>query len=472
MTVMDFDATLQPHSAGDLSAALTQRRERLVFRALTTSATILLFHILTGSGPLLPLLFLALALAGLELLMFSADTDALRQARTSTAQANRAVSEYLTLISHDIRTPLNGMMGMAQSLAHDPLTESQRDRLETLIRSGRGLQVMIAEGLAPPRMNTGQEPVSRVAFDLRALVQTAVDPFLADAATRPLRISQTLSPGLAGAYRGDPVGIRQCLQALISHAMSRMPTGEILISASPDVDGIRLSVSDSVPVTPDDLAAGPCGRRARTGAMTDLDHSSRSAEDSLWRAHDRVQALQGALIATARVPTGLCLTAVIPLTPAGVPPAATPSDPVPVEPSSGLRVLVAEDHPVNRKVLALLLEQIGIHPTLVSDGLEAVTACRTRRWDIVLMDIQMPRLDGIAAARQIWAEAVAEGRPCPPIVAVTANVLPRQLRDYADAGMPFCVSKPVEAETLFSVMNLAMDAAKSAADAQRSGTLP
>lgn len=471
MTVIDFDTPPQPHPMGDLSAALTSRRERLVFRALATSATILLFHILTGSGPILPWLFLALALAGLELLTFSADMSALLQARASTEQADRAMKEYLTLVSHDIRTPLNGIMGMAQSLARDPLTGSQRDRLETLIRSGRGLQVMIDEGLAPPRMNAGQEMVGRIDFDLRALVQTAIEPFLADAATRTLRISQTLCPGLAAAYRGDPVGIRQCLQALISNAMSRMPSGEILISASPDVDGIRLSVSDSGPVTADDLSDGPYGCHASTGYTAHEEFGPLSAEDNLWRARDRVHALQGTLIATARIPTGLCLTAALPLTPADMPPAATRSDPVPGEPSAGLRVLVAEDHPVNRKVLALLLEQIDVHPTLVSDGLEAVTACRTGTWDIVLMDIQMPRLDGVSAARQIRADAVAEGRSCPPIVAVTANVLPRQLRDYADAGMPFCVSKPVEAETLFSVMNLAMETAKSAADDRRSGTL-
>jgi CheY-like chemotaxis protein len=136
-----------------------------------------------------------------------------------------------------------------------------------------------------------------------------------------------------------------------------------------------------------------------------------------------------------------------PSSPAEAAPAAAPA-----ETDGPLRVLAAEDNPVNQTVLKALLAQIGVEPTLVENGLEAVAAWENGVWDVILMDIQMPRMDGLAAARAIRAREAELGRPATPIIAVTANAMTHQVEAYRAAGMAQVVSKPINVEALFSAL--------------------
>ena len=387
----------------------------------------------------------------------SEDMLALEAARHLANRNSQAKSDFLTMISHEIRTPLNGVMGMAQSLNRDVLTTSQRDRLETLISSGRGLHELIAEVLDLSRIESGLLPLHISSFDLRDTVERSIEPFRAIACAKGLEITVSLCPGLAPAYLGDAVRIRQILHNLISNAIQLTDRGDVLVSASRDSDGVRLSVCDSGCGVPESHLTGifdkyalldPARPRADGGAGLGL---------GLFMTNALVLRMGGEITATNRIPAGLCLTAALPLAPAKVSRVEAGVVPEPLELPRALRVLAAEDHPVNRKVLALLLEQIDVAPTMVENGLKAVQACRDEDWDMVLMDIQMPVLDGVSAARQIGEDARASGRIPPPIIAITANIMAHQLRDYTDAGMAFCVPKPVEAEALFTAMRDALD---------------
>ncbi|AQR62555.1 hypothetical protein BZG35_13545 [Brevundimonas sp. LM2] len=383
------------------------------------------------------------------------DMCALHIARRAADHASQAKSDFLTMISHEIRTPLNGVMGMAQSLANDALTASQSDRLDTLISSGNGLQELLDEVLDLGRIESDQLSLQATAFNLRDLVQRSIEPFRAVAHDKGLDIDVSLCPGLASAYIGDPVRIRQVVHNLVSNAMQLTQVGGILVSASRDVEGVRLSVCDSGPGMPDALLARVFDRQFAPDLQTP--GGTESLGLSLFIANKLVERMAGSIAATHRIPHGLCLTATLPLAIAEPLVALPPSLPRPVQLPGSMRVLVAEDHPVNRRVLALLLEQIDVAPTMVENGLEAVEACRKEDWDLVLMDIQMPVLGGVAAARRIRDEAAAAGRIAPPIIAVTANVMAHQLQVYAEAGMTLCVPKPVEGTNLFETMHAALN---------------
>ena len=451
-----------------------------LIHAVLASGSSRLTAVVAASPPLiafvsLPMIMMAEGLPGQSILMLSCaglmlcwaafgawrrvsgDMIVLDKARHDADRANQAKSDFLTMVSHEIRTPLNGVMGMAQSLARDPLTVNQRDRLETLISSGQGLHDLIAEVLDLSRIEAGLLPLNNDSFDLRDTVTRSIEPFMAIASAKGLEISVSLCPGLASAYLGDPVRIRQVLHNLISNAVQLTDAGDILISASRDADGVRLSVCDSGRGVPDRHLArifdkyallDPAATRADGGAGLGL---------GLFMANELTVRMGGSMTATNRIPSGLCLTAGLPLVLADMTRADFSPTSEPLELPKALRVLAAEDHPVNRKILTLLLDQINVVPTMVENGLLAVQACRDEDWDLVLMDIQMPVLDGVSAARQIGQDALAAGRSSPPIIAVTANVMAHQLQEYADAGMALYVPKPIEAGALFRVMQEALD---------------
>lgn len=387
----------------------------------------------------------------------SGDMITLDRARQDADRANQAKSDFLTMVSHEIRTPLNGVMGMAQSLAQDDVTASQRERLQILIDSGEGLHAMIAEVLDLSRIEAGLLPLNVVAFDLRETVTKSVEPFAAISRAKGLEMSVSLCPGLASAYLGDPVRIRQILHNLISNAIQLTEAGGVLVSVSRDADGVRLSVCDSGCGVPEADLAGIFDKYALLDPARPRADGGSGLGLGLFMANELVARMGGTITATNRIPTGLCLTAALPLAVAEVARSEAPCASAPHALRQALRVLAAEDHPVNRKVLALLLEQINVAPTMVENGLLAVQACRDDEWDLILMDIQMPVLDGVSAARQIREEALAAGRVPPPIIAVTANVMAHQLDEYREAGIRGCVPKPVEAGALFGAMQEALE---------------
>ncbi|HEX3367479.1 ATP-binding protein [Phenylobacterium sp.] len=380
-------------------------------------------------------------------------TDARRAAREqlealkAAEVANRAKSDFLTVISHEIRTPLNGVLGMAQAMALNPLSRLQRQRLRVISESGSALLAIVDDLLDLSKIEAGGLEIVRADCDLSALVESVHAAYSAGAAARGLSFVLDLDPAASGVYGADAGRLRQILGNLISNAIKFTHEGEVAVRLARTDRGVRLEVSDTgIGIALDRIAA-----LFETFVQGDSSPTRRYGGAGLGLAICRqlAQAMGGDISACSMPGRGSAFTVDLPMilsrTGAGV--AAG-------RPASGgpLRVLAAEDNPVNRMVLKALLAQLDIEPAFVENGLEAVEAWEAADWDVILMDVQMPEMDGPAATRRIRAREAELGRAQTPIIAVTANAMIHQVASYRAAGMTEVISKPINVEALFSAL--------------------
>jgi len=370
-----------------------------------------------------------------------------REALKAAEIANRAKGDFLTVISHEIRTPLNGVLGMAQAMALNPLSKLQRQRLRVIGESGSALLAIIDDLLDLSKIEAGGLEIVRADCDLTALVEGLHAAYSEEAASRGLAFVLDLDPAACGAYDADSGRLRQILGNLISNAIKFTHRGEVAVRLACTERGVRLEVSDTgIGIPPDRIAA-----LFETFAQADSSPTRRYGGAGLGLAICRQLALaMGGDISACSMPgRGSVFIVDLPMT-RSRPPAAQPG-------ASGiggrpLRVLAAEDNPVNRMVLKALLAQLDIEPDFVENGLEAVEAWETADWDVILMDVQMPQMDGPTATRRIRAREAELGRAPTPIIAVTANAMIHQIASYRAAGMTEVVSKPINVEALFSAL--------------------
>lgn len=384
-------------------------------------------------------------------------------ARRQAEAASRAKSAFIANMSHEIRTPLNGVIGLARVLAGSDLPPREREQSQLLLESGEALRVLLNDMLDLSKIEAGRFVLEPRPFRLRALLDSLVRLFEPAATTKGLELKLSTAPELADAYIGDETRIRQVLANLISNAVKFTDQGGILVEARPDPGGLWLAVSD----TGGGVAEDQMDRLFQKFVQLDESPTRRhgGAGLGLSLCADLV-ALMGGDIQAERLATGgMRFVATLPLLEAQDPPVAETLIEPAAEPDVGglpgesgtapLQILAAEDHPINRTVLQLLLEPTGVECHFVEDGRQAVEAWRQRAWDVILMDIQMPVMDGIAAARAIRAEEAFLGRRPTPIIALTANALQHQREEYAAAGMDDFIGKPVQPEALFAALERA-----------------
>src|SRR5579871_5087659 len=378
----------------------------------------------------------------------------LAKARDEAEAANRAKSLFLATMSHEIRTPLNGVLGMTQAMAMDELTPVQRERLEVVHASGEALLAILNDILDLAKIEAGKLELEEIDFDLEEIVRGAHQAFTAQANAKGLDFTLDIARGSEGVYRGDPTRIRQILYNLLSNALKFTDQGgQIRVDARFASETLTISVADTGVGIPADRLPLLFGRFAQADAST----TRRFGGTGLGLAICRELAMMmGGLIEVESEPDkGSKFTLSLPLERVGAPRAsplaAGPAGEGPA-PNMRLRVLAAEDNPVNQLVLKTLLHQAGIEPVVVENGVQAVEAWKTEPWDLILMDVQMPRMDGPTAARAIREAEALEGRRRTPIVALTANVMAHQLADYAAAGMDGHITKPLEAARLFEAL--------------------
>ncbi len=254
---------------------------------------------------------------------------------------------------------------------------------------------------------------------------------------------------------------------LISNAVKFTETGEVAVAVAAQAGGLAFSVRDTGPGVPADLAE----RLFEKFTQADSSTTRRFGGTGLGLAicRELCEAMGGTITVSSAPQGGAIFTVDLPLTrsaaSAGSAPAAIRA--APQLPGSGdrpLRVLAAEDNAVNQLVLRTLLEQIGVAATIVEDGAEAIGAWEDADFDLILMDVQMPRMDGPTAARAIRAREAETGRARCPIVALTANVMSHQLDDYTAAGMDAFVAKPIAIADLYAVIAQCAGPAEAAAD--------
>lgn len=382
------------------------------------------------------------------------------QARNAAEAANEAKSAFLATISHEIRTPLNGILGMAQAMHRDDLPAPQRARLDVIRQSGETLLAVVNDVLDLSKISAGKLELEDVEFDLAAAITSAHAAFAPVAAEKGLAFDVEVGSCAQGVYRGDPIRVRQILYNLISNALKFTEAGEVRVRLSRAADELRIEVSDTGMGIPLDRQQALFQPFVQADASTTRKYGGSGLGLSICR---ELATLMGGSIAVASAPgAGSTFTVRLKLPYVR---SATPGEPSPsVRPQTvaqlpALRILAAEDNPVNQMVLRTLLEQVGAAPVIVENGRLAVEAWAAGEWDLILMDAQMPVMDGLEATSAIRAAERAQGRARTPIIALTANAMAHQTAAYRDCGMDATVAKPLEVARLFAAMEDVLAAA-------------
>ncbi|MGQ3027181.1 MAG: ATP-binding protein [Ferrovibrionaceae bacterium] len=363
--------------------------------------------------------------------------------------SSTAKSDFLAVVSHEVRTPLNGVIGMLGLALKTPLEPQQLQWLTLADRSARDLLAIVNDILDFSKLETGRLSIEPVDFHLGELVDSLAALFAPRAAAQGDRLNWTIDPGLPAWLRADDGRLRQILLNVVGNAIKFTRDGRVDIRfawmGGEDSRMLQVEVTDTgTGIPPDKLGS--------------LFQPFSQVDSSLSRPHDGtglglaicrrlVEALGGQIGVTSQLGRGSRFWFSMRCVP-GTAQNRDTGEPVPaVRP---LRILVAEDNIINQALMRELLHGAGHYCDLVADGVEAVEMVQKFPYDIVLMDVQMPRLDGVAAARRI--RALNTRVRDIPIVALTANVLPSQRQSYLDAGMTYFLAKPVEAASLHRLL--------------------
>jgi PAS domain S-box-containing protein len=407
----------------------------------------------------------------------AAAAEALTQALARAEAANEAKSIFLATMSHEIRTPLNGVLGMVQAMAVDELTPVQRERLGIVRQSGETLLAILNDVLDLSKIEAGRLELEAIEFSLSAVATGCQAAFANVATSKGLSFGFTIDDDAMGVYLGDPTRVRQILYNLLSNAMKFTDDGEVSVRLSRLEHGLVISVKDS--------GLGMTGEQTerlfQKFAQADASTTRKFGGTGLGLAIVRhlAVAMGGQIDVESVLGEGTTFTVQLNLPWVGgdiADPGASAVDEAKHSPPGfeALRVLVAEDNEINQLVIKTLLRQVDVDPYIVANGRLALDAWAAHPWDVILMDVQMPEMDGRTATRLIRERELQTGRPRTPIVALTANAMTHQIADYVAAGMDDHVAKPIEASRLFSALEHALQqtemAAAATCDAQPAAT--
>lgn len=383
------------------------------------------------------------------MLAISRDVTELVRERDAAQAATKAKSEFLANMSHEIRTPLHGILGMAQVMDRDALNDDQRERLAVIRQSGDILMDLLNDILDLSKIEAGMLDIDMRGFDLAATLQATCAPFIFLANQKDVAFDVTLEPPLDGRLWGDDRRIRQIVANLVSNAVKFTASGAIAVRAAVAGDDLRIIVADTGSgMDPEQVSklfqsftqGGSSVSRRFGGTGLGLAISRQLAE--LMRGHLVVETAAGeGTTFTLTLPVGRSLDEI---EHAPMPPTHRECD--------ALRMLAAEDNQTNQLILRSMLAPLGsLH--LVDNGHAAIEAFAAQRFDVVLMDIQMPGLNGVEATRAIRKLEISEGRELTPILALSANVMSHQVAEYLASGMNGVVEKPIDIGKLYAAID-------------------
>ena len=390
---------------------------------------------------------------------------ALAEALARAENANRAKSDFLATMSHEIRTPLNGMLGMAQALASSDLAPGDRQKLEVIQTAGNVLLSLLNDLLDLSKIEAGKIDLEDGVVDIEDIASSVSAAFSALAAEKDVSLTLHVTSGAKAYWRGDPVRVRQILQNLVSNAVKFTDTGDVNVEILYDGNDLIMKVADTGPgIAPEHL-----GRLFEKFLQADASTTRRYGGSGLGLAISRELArlMGGDITVDSTLGVGSAFTVRLPLSPTKRPAAevvAAVAEGLADGPP--LRILAAEDNPMNQLVLKTLLGQLGLDPVIVENGREAVKTWQSGQWDMVLMDVQMPVMDGPTATAIIRDVEAAEGRPRTQIVGLTANAMSHQIADYLAGGMDRVVAKPIKLAELVEAIRVSAAAVAEAAPAR------
>jgi signal transduction histidine kinase/CheY-like chemotaxis protein len=453
-------------SSAATSQALVWARLFLLYAAALVPVTLLAGH--EGRLTIVLVSALTFGLVVSRLAIVAGDQREQRRLAAELKSASAAKSDFLATMSHEIRTPLNAVMGMTGLLLDSPLSSEQKDYAETARSAGDSLLSVINDILDFSKIEAGRLDLEAQPFVVLECAESAVDLVAPQAAAKEIHLAYLVQRDCPEVVVGDVTRLRQVLVNLLSNAVKFTERGEVLlqVSRSQEEDQLCFSVSDSGPGIAPDRVERLFEPFLQEDSSTTRIHGGTGLGLAICRR--LIQAMGGTIRVESKMGHGATfhVTATLPEAAGMVATARADAGPTvgqerginPVEPdqrppSEHLRILLAEDNLINQKVAVRVLEKLGYRTDTVADGLEAVDAVTRRPYDVVLMDVQMPNLDGLEATRRI--RSIPAPARQPHIIAITANAFADDKDQCLAAGMDDFLSKPVRSEDLAAALHRA-----------------
>lgn len=451
--------------AGSIFTALAGAEGCVVaflFAALPHIAYLVLTPLLAGAGrdPLLPYFMVGVALfclvVSVTFLWSRRAMRAEREARRAAEAQALAKSAFIAMVSHELRTPINAIVNGAAAL--EGAGEADRSAAALIADAGLMMRAQLNDLLDLSKIEAGRMGVEVVDHDLRALISNTVRFWRNTARAKGLRL--TLRGAQAGPQwvRGDPMRVRQVLNNLLSNAIKFTAEGEVAVTVTTSTREGRRFVSIEVCDTGPGLTEAQIARLFSPYEQLSLGTARAFGGTGLGLAisRDLARLMGGDLTATHGHGTGACFVLVLPAPEGAPPPAVDAAEAAALAtPNRPMSVLVVDDHDINRRTLARMLEAFGAEVETAEDALSALAAAQDLKFDAILMDVRMPGMDGLEASRRLREAGVNRQTP---IIAVTGGASPEEIAACREAGMTGWVEKPVNPRDLYTALFAADDA--------------